>query len=162
MISIWKSILAFVDKRIVLVSYLVGGAFFILFGINIFDTLDSNVYNYAAIFSSIFGVSSALTALLFAFYTYAISSDSAFIKAMRKTGPYDDMLFYVKVSIGVNAALTLYSIPIMVLEPIPKELWSIFWWLLLVWSCLLFAAASSFIRAFMVFWIFASGNEKMD
>ena len=150
---------ALLEEHNALIFSFIGALMFWMFGHRLFDFLDSNVYNYVALYEAVFGISGVLFAFLFAFYTYIISSDSQFIKVARETDHFRKMISYVKRATFIAICLNILTIPTLVLEINPSELYSWEWVYGLIWASATFEFAAAFWRANAIFWIFAKGAE---
>ena len=118
-------------------------------------SIDHNL-NYTAFYSAVFDLSGIFTAFLFGFFTYSISSGSPFMVAARDTPSFRKMLIYVKRAVVLGALLTVLTIPVLIVEPLPIKRFELEWYYMIIWFGVFLGTVGSFWRATRLFWIFAS------
>ena len=103
-----------------------GGALAAFLAPRFFTTAAANGWEAASVYSSVFGVFSILTGLLFAFYGIVVSSENDFMKQLRRSNvkAYATFRHELKAAIGFGALVTLCCIPLEVVEPAPTRLLS--------------------------------------
>src|SRR5262245_16937511 len=76
-----------------------------------------------AVYSSVFNFSGISTAFLFAFYTFVAVTERGFLGQARTSRYFRLTMKYAVRAIILGFLLTIVSIPMMIIEPSPKE-WS--------------------------------------
>lgn len=125
------------------------------FGPQFFKVASEREWAADTVYSATFDVATVLTAFLFAFYTFVLTQESGFIGRMKRTAAYRGLLRFTTGAMGLGVVLVVSSIPMMIINPQPKTpddptiIFVACWAGLAAWS---FAA---FLRAALVFGIFA-------
>src|SRR5687767_8248880 len=101
------------------VTGLVCGCLCFAFGPKAFAHMASHGWDIAAIYSSVFDLTTIFTAFLMTFYTFVITTGSGFIGRARGTRPYRLLLGYTFSALVLGSTLIAFSIPMMVIGPEP-------------------------------------------
>ena len=72
-------------------------------------------------YTSIFGVSTVLTGFLATFYGIIATSPTKFMQRLKRTKAFAKCKRLIKNAMGYGFALTLMSIPLLILVPLPTE-----------------------------------------
>ena len=116
---------------------IIGTAFAILcavYGIAFFEVGEKEKWEIGTLFSSVFDLSSMAAAFLFAFYTFILTAESEFFKAVKATAAYEQFEGYLIVALLFAAFLTVLTVPFMIINPRPTVAFDWVHMALIVWS----------------------------
>lgn len=99
------------------------------------------------LYSAVFDMSAMAAAFLFAFYTFAKTSDSQFVKDVRTTPTFSEFMDFLATAVFVTAAVAVVTVPMMILTPSPRVYFSVSYFAVVVWSFLVGIAAGSTWRS---------------
>lgn len=111
-------------------------------------------WNVAAIYSSVFDVTTVFTAFLFTFFSIFATTDRGFIGKARGTLPFRRTIDYTISALVLGAGLIVATIPMLIITPMPMED-GLPLVILAAWMGLTIWTASAFTRAAAIFAIFA-------
>lgn len=105
-------------------------------------------------FVAVFTLATVMAGFGLAIYTFLLTTESGFIGRAKRSIYYKQMLTYVVVTAGLNAALAIISIPGMIVKeaPEPHSLYAVYAAIWMATTCWTLAAA---YRAGYLFSIFA-------
>jgi hypothetical protein len=123
-------------------------------GAAIYEYADKSRWHIDQLYTCIFTFSTVITAFLFTFYTFIITGERGFLSASRNTIYFKQTISYTFKAIVVGTILAFATIPMLVVQPVPKA--GEFWMLATsAWGALAVWASTSFVRAAWLFAIFA-------
>lgn len=114
-----------------------------------------------SLYSSAFDVSSIAAAFLFAFFTFARTTEGEFFSALRKTKAFREFLGYLVVSIVATAFLTVLSIPFMIVDPKPTAAWTLEHVMVIIWAFVVGFSTGATVRATRQFISFAMADPSV-
>jgi|SRR6185312_2135825 len=119
-----------------------------------FSYADRKSWHLDQLYTCIFTYSTVITAFLFTFYTFIITGDRGFLSAARESVYFRQTVSYTFRAILLGAVLSLATIPMLVIQPLPKAggAWLIY---SATWAAVAAWATAAFIRAAWLFAIFA-------
>jgi hypothetical protein len=126
----------------------------IIWGCDAFAFMSAEGWKIDAIYTSVFSVATVITGFLLTFFMVFITTESGFIGRTRGTLPFKQTVRFALRSIALGAALTVFSIPMMVITPAPQAL-DITLALVTAWTGLAVWTLASFVRVGGIFVIFA-------
>ncbi len=112
-------------------------------------------WHVEVLYSSIFDLSSMAAAFLFAFFTFAKSTDTEFMKKVRKTGKFRLFMGYLVTAMLATAFLAVLSIPLMITTPRPDVRWELVHFFQMFWAFMVGFAVSATWRATRQFVVLA-------
>lgn len=125
---------------------------------NAYAFMQERLWNYSALYSTVFDVATVFTALLFAFVVYFRTTKSALLEAM----PSRLLLGatqYARSAFSAGLLLILVSIPFIVAEPLPTETFDLPSFLVALWISLTISTITLFLRASRIFWTIISAES---
>lgn len=134
---------------------LLAASVFAKFGLESIVYFETHRWSKSALFSSVFDLASITVAFVFAFFTFARTSETEFIHAMRKTRMYRRFLNFLLTAIYANGAVVVVTIPFIVVEPGVKIATNWSYWGLVVWVALVVFALFATIRSVRQFVVIA-------
>lgn len=116
-------------------------------GPKFFSTAMEDQWKIETLYSAVFDMSAMAAAFLFAFYTFAKTSDSEFIKDVRATPAFREFMDYLVSAVFVTAAVAVMTVPMMILTPTPKVYFTVSYFAVVVWAFLVGIAGGATWRS---------------
>lgn len=116
-------------------------------------------WSVGAVYSSVFNVAAITTPFLFTFYSFVVTTDRGFIGRAKGSVYYAATVRFTVWALIFGAALTLASIPMIVIEPKPSGIseWSNL--ALAAWVGFAIWTFGAFVRAAFLFSIFVQQHR---
>lgn len=130
-----------------------------LFCHHAFTYLLEREMSYQNIYSAVFDVSAIFTAFLLTFFTFVITTERGFIARSRGTRPYAMLLVFTRRAMALGLVLTIFSIPMMVVEPAPTDQAAPATIAVAIWVGWTTWTSAAFLRAANLFLIFAKEHS---
>jgi hypothetical protein len=115
------------------------------FEYDIFCAASKYRWHLDALYGSVFNISAASSAFLFAFYTYVRTAEGAVLREIRSSKPFKTASQYIIRAIFASALLAIGSVPLTVIVPEPHQSNDRWAWIVCIW-----AAATAYVLALIV------------
>ena len=136
---------------------------YLFFGLEFFEIAKENMWSINSIYASVFDMSSIVCAFLFSFFVFVKTTTNRYLDAARGSNTYNKLLKYFVSSIVSSFALSVVTIPFLVVNPAPTQIsqisyLTVFPWVLL--SGYVFAAVIRSAYHFVVVIDWAYGEKS--
>lgn len=126
-------------------------AVFLLFAPSFFQHCAASGWACGNAYYMAFDVSSLLSAFLFTFYGMVVAVETGFIGRLRATRAYRDFVSYLLRALVAAVAVTVLSVPLIIVEPAFVEAAGALFVVGAIWFGLTTVALASFGRAVWLF-----------
>lgn len=120
-------------------------------GSEFFSMAIENNLNIGNGYAAIFDIATIFAAFLFTFYGMLLTSNSGFIRRLKETTTYRDFVVYLIRAIIMSAIVSLSSVPLIVVSPMPVDKLTMAYWLVGIWVSLVVGCMACFARALTIF-----------
>ena len=112
---------------------LIGMVIYIFFGPQAYATALAREWDVQALYAAVFDTSSIVSAFLFSFLVFIRTTTNQFLEAFRDHPSYNILTRHFLWATATSFALTIGTIPFLVVVPKPLSLYSITFFVVLVW-----------------------------
>ncbi len=105
-------------------------------GESFFEMAAAKKWHLDALYASVFNLSAASSAFLFAFYTYVRTAEGAILREIRASNVFRIASTYMLWTIFNSALLAMLTVPFVVAVPEPHHANERWYWAVIVWAAL--------------------------
>lgn len=111
----------------------------------------SGAWNISNFYTAVFVLCVFQTGFLFGVYTYIVGKSAGFVAAIRETSAYTDMVRFLQWMFYLVLGLTVLSLPLVVVAPMPTAKIQFETIVFAFWSALLVYTFLNFVRIIRAF-----------
>lgn len=106
----------------------------------------NSAWHMDALYSSVFNISVAASAFLFAFYTYVRTAEGRILREIRGSKIFRRASRYMINAVIISSVLAIVTVPFLVVvpEPRPNEFW---YWAVMLWVSFAVYAFAAIVRS---------------
>jgi len=146
-----RSILRFLKRRAGELLGLVSFVACLFWRQEIGANFHTHLWNISNFYTAVFDWAAIQSGFLFGVYTYVVSKSAGFVGAIRETSAYAEMVFFIRSIFYLVFALTVLSIPLLIVTPEPNASLGLPTLIFALWVALVVYTLFSFIRIIRAF-----------
>jgi hypothetical protein len=103
-------------------------------GESFFEMAETKRWHLDALYGSVFNLSAASSAFLFAFYTYVRTAEGAILREIRASNVFRVASKYMLWAVFNSAFLAILTVPFVVAVPEPHHASERWYWAIIIWA----------------------------
>lgn len=152
------------EKRSPLIVALVAAIVTYWCGEDFFRIAVDNSWHLDAMYASVFNLTAAASAFLFAFYTYVRTAEGNILRQIRAAPIFNRASRHMILAIALSALLAVLTVPFVVVVPQPRLTSDRWYWAVVVWAGLSGYVFAAIVRSAYHFTAImeASFGDRLD